>query len=62
MAHPAGERLRCEQCGAEIVFTKACPCPEGEPKHHYDVCCGKAMRVVGAEVRPHAASERKKAT
>ena len=46
MPHPAGERLRCDECGAEITFTKPCPCPEREPKKHADVCCGKEMRRV----------------
>ncbi|HET9450908.1 MAG TPA: hypothetical protein VFO83_08510 [Aggregicoccus sp.] len=48
MPHPAGERLRCDDCGAEIVFAKACPCPPGETKTHSDKCCGKEMRVLGA--------------
>ncbi|KAB2895591.1 MAG: hypothetical protein F9K40_16175 [Kofleriaceae bacterium] len=47
MPHPVGERLRCDECGAEIVFTKACPCPEREPKAHSDICCGKEMRSAG---------------
>jgi hypothetical protein len=49
MAHPAGERLRCDECGAEIVFVKGCPCPEREPKSHSDICCGKEMRNLGVE-------------
>jgi hypothetical protein len=48
MAHPVGERLHCDSCGAEVVFEKACPCPEAEPKTHSDVCCGSEMRRVGA--------------
>lgn len=47
MPHPIGERLRGDACGAEIVFEKACPCPDREPQQHYDVCCGKPMRNVG---------------
>jgi hypothetical protein len=47
MPHPAKERLRCDECGAEIMFLKPCPCPETEPKTHADVCCGKAMRSLG---------------
>jgi hypothetical protein len=49
MPHPVGERLRCDECGAEITFTKACPCPEREPKAHSDVCCGKEMRNIGTQ-------------
>ncbi len=48
MSHPAGERLHCDECGAEIVFTKACNCPEREPKTHSNMCCNKEMRVVAA--------------
>lgn len=48
MAHPLGERLHCDECGAELVFTKACTCPEREPKTHSDICCGKEMRSLGA--------------
>ncbi|MFW5921307.1 MAG: hypothetical protein ACOCUS_05655 [Polyangiales bacterium] len=47
MAHPVGERLRCDDCGAEIEFIKACPCPENDPKSHSDICCGKEMRNLG---------------
>lgn len=47
MAHPVGERLRCDECGAEIVFVVACPCPEHDPKRHSDVCCDKPMRSLG---------------
>ena len=49
MPHPVGERLRCDECGAEIVFVKACPCPEREPKTHSDVCCGKEMQSLGVD-------------
>jgi hypothetical protein len=56
MPHPAGERLRCEECGAEIVFEKACPCPDREPKAHSDVCCGKDMQRVGVGTAPEPAT------
>lgn len=49
MPHPAGERLRCDECGAEIVYVKPCPCPEKEQKTHSDVCCGKEMRSLGVQ-------------
>jgi hypothetical protein len=55
MSHPVGERLRCDECGAELVFEKACPCPEREPKAHSDICCGKEMRVLGAGARAEQA-------
>lgn len=55
MSHPVGERLRCDECGAEIVFVKACPCPETEPRSHADICCGKDMRSLG--VRPTGETE-----
>lgn len=47
MAHEAGERLHCDHCGAEIVFVKACPCPDQEPKKHANMCCGEEMRSLG---------------
>ena len=56
MAHPVGERLRCEECGAEIQFVKACPCPE-DAKAHVDRCCGKEMRSVGFEAQETAGSQ-----
>jgi hypothetical protein len=54
MPYPAGERLRCDDCGAEIVFVKACTCPEQRPRAHSDICCGKEMRRlgVGSAVEP----------
>lgn len=51
MAHNVGERLRCDECGAEIVFTQPCPCPEREPKTHADICCGKEMRRLDEAAR-----------
>lgn len=47
MAYEVGERRVCDDCGAEIVFVKACPCPEREPKAHSDICCYKEMRSLG---------------
>lgn len=49
MPHPVGEKLRCDECGAEIVFLKECPCPDMQPKNHSDICCGKEMRSLGVE-------------
>lgn len=49
MAHPEGERLRCDECGAEIMYTRACPCPETEQKEHADICCGKQMQSLGVQ-------------
>lgn len=48
MAHPKGERRRCDSCGAEIMFVQPCPCPDREPKVHMDLCCGNEMRLVEA--------------
>lgn len=52
MPHPAGERLHCDSCGAEIVFTKGCTCAERDPRTHSDVCCGKEMRSLGVQAAP----------
>jgi hypothetical protein len=49
MPHPVGERFRCDECGAEIVFVKACPCPETESEAHADICCGKQMQRLESE-------------
>jgi hypothetical protein len=51
MAHPVGERLRCDDCGAEIVYVKPCPCEEREATVHADICCGKPMRSLGVTLR-----------
>lgn len=55
MPHPVGERLQCDECGAEILFVKACPCPDREPKAHSDICCGKEMRIIDAGASAEAA-------
>lgn len=51
MAHRVGEHLRCNECGAEIVYVKACPCPEDEQKRHADVCCDQKMENLGVRSR-----------
>lgn len=47
MGREVGARYRCDGCGAEIVYAKACPCPPDEPTKHAEICCGKEMRAVG---------------
>ncbi len=42
MPRKVGERYVCEQCGAQLVYEKACPCPEDMP--HSEICCGKQMK------------------
>lgn len=49
MAHPRGERLQCEECGAEIVYVVACHCPAAEESTHADICCSKQMRSLGVD-------------
>jgi hypothetical protein len=44
--HPTGERLRCDECGAEVIFVQGCPCTD-DPKQHSELCCGKEMRSLG---------------
>lgn len=56
MSHQAGEHLRCDKCGAEILYVKACPCPADERAMHVDLCCGEAMRTV--DVQPTSESVR----
>lgn len=40
-AYPAGQRLRCDQCGSEIAIIKPCTC---HPPDQVLQCCGKDMR------------------
>lgn len=42
MGRAVGEKYACEKCGAELVYTKECPCPEGSG--HREVCCGEQMK------------------
>ena len=40
-AFPAGQRLKCEVCGAEIQIVRPCTC---QPPDQVLRCCGKDMR------------------
>jgi hypothetical protein len=44
MPRREGQRLVCEKCKAELVYVKACPCPENMP--HSEVCCGQQMKTI----------------
>jgi hypothetical protein len=44
MPRKAGERYVCEKCGAQLVYEKPCPCPEG--MEHSEICCGEQMKQV----------------
>lgn len=46
MARQVGARYMCEKCGAELVYEKACPCPEGHAAHS-EICCGQQMKAAG---------------
>ena len=39
-----GERYECEKRGAQLVYEKACPCPEG--MKHSEIFCGQQMKQV----------------
>jgi hypothetical protein len=39
-AMPTGQRLGCQQCGAEIEIVVPCTC---EPPDQVFTCCGKPM-------------------
>ncbi len=44
MSRQAGDRMKCEKCGAELVYEKPCPCP---PEiEHSEICCGQQMARV----------------
>jgi hypothetical protein len=36
------DRYGCDQCGAELVYEKPCPCPPDMP--HVEICCGQQMK------------------
>ena len=36
--------VMCEKCGAQLVYEKACPCPEAST--HSEGCCGQQMKQV----------------
>ena len=44
MPRKVGDRYVCEKCGAQLVYEKACPCPEGNT--HSEICCGVQMKLV----------------
>lgn len=44
MPRKIGDRYVCEKCGAQLVYEKPCPCPEGMP--HSEICCGEQMKLV----------------
>ncbi|QZY46978.1 hypothetical protein [Mycolicibacterium austroafricanum] len=44
MPRSVGDRYECKECGAVLVYEKACPCsPDME---HREVCCEKPMTQV----------------
>ena len=49
MPRKVGEHLRCDKCGAELIYMKACPCPGDMP--HREVCCGVDMRSLGVDTK-----------
>jgi hypothetical protein len=49
MARDAGDRYACEKCGALLVYEKACPCSQSDPRSHSEICCGQQMKAVDKE-------------
>jgi len=49
MSRKVGDRYVCEKCGAQLVYEKPCPCPEGMP--HQEICCGDQMKLVKADAK-----------
>ncbi len=49
MQRKIGDRYACEQCGAQLVYEKPCPC-SGEKSSPSEICCGKQMTLVPQEV------------
>ena len=54
MPRKIGERYVCEKCGAELVYTKPCPCPPA--MEHKEVCCGQPMKLATEEAPAEQAS------
>jgi hypothetical protein len=44
MGRSVGDRYECEQCGAALVYEKACPCQSDD--EHAEICCSKQMKQV----------------
>lgn len=44
MPRQTGERYHCPKCGAQLIYEKPCPCPEGSP--HAEICCGEQMKRI----------------
>lgn len=44
MSRQVGDQYACEKCGAQLVYEKACPCPEGGT--HAEICCNEQMKLV----------------
>lgn len=42
MPRAVGERYECTECGAALVYEKACPCCK-PASDHGEVCCGQPM-------------------
>lgn len=42
MPRSVGERYACEECGAVLVYEKACDCPPEEG--HSEICCQTQMK------------------
>jgi hypothetical protein len=47
MSRDVGEKYKCESCGAELVYQKACPCGDGMV--HQEICCGKQMTKIESD-------------
>ena len=45
MSRKVGDRFACQECGAQLVYEKPCPCPDGS-KPHSEICCGTQMKRV----------------
>jgi hypothetical protein len=47
MPRQVGDRYVCEKCGAQLVYEKACPCPETNT--HAEICCGEQMKLISSQ-------------
>jgi hypothetical protein len=56
MQRKVGDRYACEHCGAQLVYEKPCPCPEGKSSPS-EICCGQQMKLVEQQAPAKTAKE-----
>jgi hypothetical protein len=47
MHRNVGDRYKCEECGAVLVYEEGCPCPP--EMEHKEICCGQQMEFAATK-------------